>query len=233
MRWSVRWVCSSSRPGERARLLRGSVATAVAAAALAVTPRAARAADTDTSYGRVQGDLGIVVGAGATVADGGPRAEGEMRLRYLETAGVFATYEDGPALRSGAEPRRVFATGLEVRPLFLFRWLKGHETSREFFDLLVDSMGIELGAAFVQPSGTSFQSRPALQAGLMVEVPLFGAASGPWLGIHGGGRWSDGALQDGTTAGPDDRSFYLSFSLAWHQVVLSHVVDVGDRGPLQ
>src|SRR5581483_2354266 len=76
--------------------------------------RSALAADsTDTSYGRVQGDLTVVVGAGATVADGGPRGEAELRLRYLETAGLFASYEDGPLLGSHAEPRRVFASGLE------------------------------------------------------------------------------------------------------------------------
>src|SRR5581483_9916003 len=100
------------------------------------------------------------------------------RLRYLETAGLFASYEDGPLLGSHAEPRRVFASGLEVRPLFLYRWLKGHETSRAALDLFLDSIGIELGAAFQQPAGTSFESRPGLQLGLMLELPLFARASG-------------------------------------------------------
>jgi hypothetical protein len=191
--------------------------------------RRARAGDlTDTSYGRVQGDLAVVVGAGATVADRGPRGEAELRLRYLETAGLFASYEDGVMLGSKAEPQRVLAAGLELRPLFLFRWLKGHETSRAMLDLLVDSIGLELGAAFQQPYGTSFESRPALQLGLMLEVPLFAKASGPWLAFHGGVRWSDNAISGGTIAGPDDRSFYLSITLAWHQVVLSHAIDVGD-----
>jgi hypothetical protein len=189
------------------------------------------AAPPDPSYGRVQGDLAVVVGAGATVADGGPRAEAELRVRYLDTAGAFASYEDAPVLGSGAEPRRVFATGLELRPFFLFRWLKGHETSRAFFDLLVDSIGLELGAAFEQPSGTSFESRPALQLGLMAEVPVFAQATGPWVSFHGGVRWSDAALAGGPTADPDDRSFYLSIVLAWHQVVLTHAIDVGDGPP--
>jgi hypothetical protein len=184
----------------------------------------------DATYGRVQGDLAVVVGAGATVADVGPRGEGELRLRYLDTAGAFASYEDGPLLGSAAEPRRVFAAGLELRPLFLFRWLKGRETSRATLDLVLDSLGFELGAAFQQPAGTSFQSRPALQAGLMVEAPLFGRATGPWLALHGGMRWSDDALSGGSMSGPDEQSFYLSVTIAWHQVVMSHAIDVGDRG---
>src|SRR5579862_655586 len=105
------------------------------AAVAAAGADGARADSTDTSYGRVQGDLTAVVGAGATMGAGGARGEAEVRLRYLETAGLFASYEDGPLLGSQAEPRRVFATGLEVRPLFLFRWLKGRESSRAMLDL--------------------------------------------------------------------------------------------------
>jgi hypothetical protein len=207
-----------------------SAAACLWAAVAAAGAKDALAADsTDTTYGRVQGDLTVVVGAGATVADGGPRGEAELRLRYLETAGVFASYEDTSLLGSQAEPRRVFATGLEVRPLFLFRWLKGYETSRAALDLLLDSIGIELGAMFQQPAGTSFESRPGLQLGLMLELPLFAKATGLWAAVHGGARWSDRALAGGPIDSSDDRSLYLSLTLAWHQVALSSAVDVGDR----
>ena len=224
----MRWGCDGRR-GSRARRV-GRSSTGVL---LSVGPRGGReasAADsTDTSYGRVQGDLTAVVGGGATVAAGGPRGAAEVRLRYLETAGLFGSYEDGPLLGSQAEPRRVIATGLEVRPLFLFRWLKGHETSRAALDLMLDSIGLELGAFFEQPAGTSFESRPGLQLGLMLEFPLLARATGPWAAVHGGVRWSDSALAGGPTDSPDDRSLYLSITLAWHQVVLSGAVDVGDR----
>src|SRR5689334_5367748 len=75
----------------------------------------------DTSYGRIDGDVTLVVGAGAVVAARGPRATAEMRVRYLDTVGAFATYEDGPLVGSETDPRRVFATGLELRPFFLAR----------------------------------------------------------------------------------------------------------------
>jgi hypothetical protein len=63
----------------------------------------------------------------------------------------------------------------------------------------------------------------------MLELPLFARASGVWAAVHGGMRWSDAALAGGPTDSADDRSFYLSLTLAWHQVVLSSAVDVGDR----
>src|ERR1700682_6419524 len=78
----------------------------------------------DTSYGRVAGDVAAALGVGAVVAPRGPRAEAELRLRYLETVGIFATLEDAGILASASEPQRVFVTGLELRPVFLFRWLK-------------------------------------------------------------------------------------------------------------
>lgn len=215
----MRWGCSRS------------AALAGVVAALGLRAGAARADDVDPSHGRVEGDLTLVVGAGAVLAGGGPRAEGELRLRYLETAGLFASYEDGPLVSSSADPRRVLATGLELRPLFLYRWLKGHETRRAWVDLAIDSLGLELGAAWIQPAGTGFASQAAVQAGLGLEVPLLGEASGPWLGLHGGARWSEVALATGTAPTADDREAFLAITLSWHQVVVAHVVDVGDEAP--
>jgi hypothetical protein len=205
---------------------------AVLGASLVLVPRDARAQDTvDPSYGRIEGDLTLVVGAGATVVPSGPRAEGELRLRYLETAGIFAAYEDGPLFGASAEPQRVLVGGVELRPLFLYRWLQGHETSRAWLDLTLDSFGLEMAATWSQPAGGSFASLAGLQAGLGLEVPILPQASGPWIGLHGGLRWSDLALGSGTTSGPDDRSAFLAITLSWHQVVSTHLVDVGDRAP--
>ncbi|MGD0526249.1 MAG: hypothetical protein ABSE49_13945 [Polyangiaceae bacterium] len=211
---------------------RERVASAVLAASLAL-PGAARAQPwrPEPTYGRFQGDVTLVAGLGGVVAARGGRAEAELRVRYLESVGVFATYEDGALVGSAAEPTRVLSTGLELRPLFLFRWLTGREAQRARFDLAVDSLGLELGATFAQPAGTSFGSRAGLQAGLGVEVPLLTRATGPWLGFHAGVRWSDEALATGVVANADDRSGYVAISLAWHQLVVTHVVDEGDEAP--
>jgi hypothetical protein len=186
---------------------------------------------TDGAYGRLQGDLTLVAGVGGVAAPRGPRGEGEFRVRYLESVGVFGSYEDGALFGSGAEPQRVVAAGAEVRPLFLGRWLTGREAHRARFDLVLDSIGLELAAVWSQPADASFAHDVGMQAGLAVEVPIVGEATGPWLGIRGGLRWSEQELGSGHALDADDRGAYLTITMAWHQVVVAHVVDVGDEAP--
>jgi hypothetical protein len=202
---------------------------AIVVAALVLHARAARAASADSAYGRFDGDLSASFGAGVALGARAPRGLLDLRVRYLETAGVFVTYEDG--LGGAAEPSRVLAFGTEVRPLFLGRWLTGYELARGRWDLLLDSFGLELGAAVYQPAGLAFASRPALQAGLGVELPLLADATGPFIGLHGGARWSEAALGGADAATPDDRALFLGVTLAWHQVFVAHLVDEGDRAP--
>jgi hypothetical protein len=195
------------------------------------TTGAVHADDTDTSYGRIEGDISASVGVGATLGPRGPRAAADLRLRYLWTAGLFATYEDGPLFGSTTEPRRAFATGIELRPLFLVRWLQGLETGNGYLDLTIDSLGLELGAVFMEPVGRPFGSRPGLQAGVGLQIPVLPSATGPVLGVHGGARWSDGALAGREVEGPSDRALYLLLTIAWQQAIKAHVVDLGDRAP--
>ncbi len=182
----------------------------------------------DTSYGRIDGDLSASLGLGMTIAPRAPRLQADVRFRYIDTIGVYGTYEEGNVLGLHSEPRRVLATGLELRPLFVARWLQGKEWGVPRLDLAVDSFGLELGAFFAQPVGSSFGTRPGLQAGLGFEVPIFARASGPWIGFHGGARWSDAALGGQPLDGPSDRSLFLSISVAYHVFFGGHVVDVGD-----
>jgi hypothetical protein len=188
-------------------------------------------AEVDTTYGRIDGDLSAVGGLGATVGPRGPRATVDLRFRYVDTVGMFTTYEDAPLVASPADPNRVLAFGAELRPLFLFRWLQGHEFGSPRVDLALDSLGVELGAFFAQPGGGSFGERPGLQLGGGLELPILARASGPWLGIHAGIRWSDAALAGDTLRGPSDRAAFVSFTLAWHQFFGAHAVDMHDRAP--
>src|SRR5258708_32230883 len=99
--------CGRPRARRRGAARVATAALAGAAGFLTSGLRLAFAADAnDTSYGRIDGDVALVVGAGATVADRGPRGEAELRVRYLDTAGgVFPAQGAGP-LRWGAAPRR-------------------------------------------------------------------------------------------------------------------------------
>lgn len=205
---------------------------ALLALSLAAVPTRARADDlTDTSYGRIDSDLSASIGVGSTFGPRGPRAAADVRLRYLWTAGIFGTYEDGPLFSSSSDPRRVLATGIELRPLFLARWLQGWETGNGYVDLTIDSFGLELGVVFTQPAFRGFGSKPGLQAGLGLQIPVVPDATGPVIGVHGGARWSDAALAGRELEGPVDRSLYLLVTLSWQQAFKGHVVGLGDRAP--
>jgi hypothetical protein len=201
----------------------------LACAACVTRARPSRADEqTETSYGRVEGDVTFVVGAGTVVAPRGLRGAAELRARYLDAAGIFATYEDGALFGSGAEPGRVVSAGLEVRPLFLFRWLQGHETGIPRLDLVLDSFGIEMGWALFAPSGEGL-GQSALQVGVGIDVPVTPRATGLWVGLHAGLRWSDATLASGQVENADDRNAYLALTLSWHEVVLTHLVDWKDQ----
>ena len=205
--------------------------SAVALALLVGTTRASAAHRKDGAHGRVEGDLAVEAGVGASFGPRSPRGLADVRFRYLSMAGVFVTYEDGPMFGSRAEPKRALATGLELRPLFLAKWLTGRYSGNPYLDLAIDSIGLELGAVFLQPDGARFGAKPGLQAGLAFELPVFPSASGPFIAVHAGARWSDAALAGGPLAGPADRALYLNVVFAWQQVFGAHVVDMGDRGP--
>ncbi len=169
--------------------MRARLAIAALAALLLVSRGGVAAADErlhgDDTYGRIEGDLSILAGAGVIFGPRAPRIATELRARYLGSVGVFAGYEDGLGVWS-SRPRRVVPLGLEARPVFLGRWLLGKELGVAFVDLLLDSIGVDLGVFFAQPDGGSFASRPGFSAGLGAEVPVFARASGLHLTLRGG-----------------------------------------------
>jgi hypothetical protein len=209
------------------------IASGLLTAAIAVFPRAALAGGevVDASYGRVDGDITLSGGAGCVLTSSGARVQGELRARYLETTGVFVTYEEAQAVGTTSGPQRVLAGGMELRPLFLFRWLQGHEVRVPRLDLAVDSIALELGAILAQPQGGDLVSHAGFEVGLGVEVPILPRVSGPWVGVRGALRWSEAAMGAGIARGAEDRELVVVLTVAWHQVVGIHLVDAGDRAP--
>ncbi len=182
----------------------------------------------DSTYGRVEGDFTLAFGLGATLTPRGGSGAIDFRARYLDTAGVYVSYDEG--FGGPAEPTRVLTTGIELRPNFLSRWLTDSELGIPYLDLFIDSFALELGAAIVQPKMGDFGDRIGLQAGLGLEFPILPRASGPWIGFHGGIRFSDKGLSRELQT-PLEQSAYLTITIAWHQVVRAHAVDLGDRIP--
>jgi hypothetical protein len=192
-------------------------------------PGLARADDTGGTYGRIEGDLTVAASVGATVTPDGTRGALDARVRYLDTAGLFATYEDG--FGTSTDPTRVFVSGLELRPMFLGRWLLNMESGRPYADLILDSIGLDLGLLMVQPKGGSMSGLPGLQVGLSAEVPIFPRASGPWVRVHGGMRFDESTVVYGTNAATWGHAPFLTITLGWHQVLATHIVDIGDTPP--
>jgi hypothetical protein len=207
------------------------ITAALVGTALSLVGQARAEGSDDGAHGRVDGDVTLAPGVGAVVASGGPRAEGELRLRYLETVGAFATYEGVVPLGASEEPHRVLAGGLELRPLFFYRWLRGLETRRSFADLTLDSLGLELGPFLESSSRETSGWQPGLQLGLGIEMPVQSRATGVWIALHGALRWSQRAMALGSVSGPEDRALILTLTLSWHQAVTLHWVDVSDEAP--
>lgn len=168
--------------------------------------------DIDAAYGRLDGDLAIAASAGVAAGAPGARFAGDLRLRYLQTAGLFGTVEAG-------DERRVLATGIEVRPLFVSRWALGREIGRPRLDMVIDSAALELGVAFLHPG-----SQRALQAGIGLELPLFEDATGPFFGLHAGVRWTEESL-----AGQSAGTGFVALTVGWQQVFTGHLIDYGER----
>ncbi|AKF09182.1 hypothetical protein [Sandaracinus amylolyticus] len=141
------------------------------ALACLLAPAIARADEGDTVYGRLSGDLVLSagIGGGMVVNDRvGPEITGtttiELRARLLDSGGLVIA----PEWRPEGDDRVI--VGVDVRPLFLLRFLMNMQSGDAWLDLFVDSIGIDLGVA-IGPFDDDVGVATAL--GLGVDVPLF------------------------------------------------------------
>ncbi|HEY2369903.1 MAG TPA: hypothetical protein VGH87_26065 [Polyangiaceae bacterium] len=180
----------------------------------------------DTSYGRLDGDSAIAFSAGAAFDVRGVRASLDVRYRYLHSAGIFVTYEEG--FGAGAEPLRLIVSGFELRPLFLARFLQNKELGAPRVDLLIDSIALELGAFVAQPAFGSFGDSAGLSFGLAAELPFLPRAASPFIAVRAAFRWSREALSAADSSTVDVRAFVLTVAFGYQAVFGTHVIDVGD-----
>lgn len=142
--------------------------------ALVLSPVGKAAADDgagDGLYGRFDGDVWFSVAAGGGAVFGGGTTNGagtlELRARYLDSVGPFV-FVQGDGLFAGRTAWRV-GGGLELRPLFLARFLTANSIGSEWIDVFLDSFGLELGVVAL-----TLEQRPraALVLGSGLDVPL-------------------------------------------------------------
>jgi hypothetical protein len=142
-------------------------------------PAAASADESeDGLYGRWDEDLVLAIGAGggATFASGAADAVavGDVRLRFLGAAGPVVSAAWAP------DAQQHLFVGAELRPLFPALFLLDLSTNRQFVDLLLQSISVELGAAFLLDGHGS----TGFGVGLAIDVPLVYPtlfAHGLWL----------------------------------------------------
>jgi len=144
------------------------VSRSAAALLLALLLGPAGAAAQDGAYGRLDGDLTLegALGGGATreADEWSGAALAELRMRYLDVAGVMVGGEWRP---DGASRLLLMA---DVRPLFLARFLTNASLNDRYWDVWLDSFGIDLGVAFAPLDG---DVGAALAVGFGFDVPLW------------------------------------------------------------
>jgi hypothetical protein len=203
-----------------------SIAFLVLAARL-LTAAAATADATDGTYGRLDGDLDISVGAGVAFAPTGPSIAGLGRAMYLETAGLYLGYSD--ALGADRTVLRSASFGVGLRPLFLPRWGFDLEKGPATLDLALDALTLDVGAVFGAYLDVAPSTAPGVEIALGTEVPLAAQAAGPWIGVRGALQWRSDELARTTEPSLPSTRVSAAITLSWHAIVNAHIVDARDR----
>lgn len=133
------------------------------------SPAAAQARD--GVYGRLRGDLSLsaeVLGGGVEAGAWSGAGSVALRARALDMVGVVFGYDRA---FSGARYDYAFAA-VDFRPAFFARWSYDLERGPGWLDLFVDSIGLELGAAWLRP-GSSDASGVGFVVGGGADLPVY------------------------------------------------------------
>ena len=115
----------------------------------------------------------LSLGGGGAIALGSQESAGalvvEARARIIDTAGPLLSYRWSP--RFGGH----LFLGAEIRPLWPALFLLDLSTHNEWFDLFLQSIGLEIGAVFLplgQPQKTDLERHVAFGVGVAASLPL-------------------------------------------------------------
>ncbi len=130
-----------------------------------------RAQSVDGVYGRLGGDLVLSVeahgGVVSTATQSLPAAGAVLRARTLDMTGLALGYDRA----LGGSRYDVLWAAIDLRPAFLARWVSDLQHGPRWLDLMLDSLGVELGAAWMRPGSEGPQGFGMVFGG-GVELPL-------------------------------------------------------------
>jgi hypothetical protein len=222
------WRCSAAVSFAWAAWSTSAGAEPVERAASPIESRASARIGSDGLYGRFEGDLDLSLATGVELLRNGPGAAASFRAFYLETAGLYVTYASSFGNRSAVPPRSL-GVGVGLRPFFIPRWGNDLDRGPAIVDLTLDATTFDVGVLWAADQAGSFTQAAGIELGVGTEVPLTGQAAGPWLGVRGALRWRGSELAASDSSDPGNLGPAVFFTLAWHVLVNTHIVDVGDR----
>lgn len=164
----------------------------------------------DGVYGRFSGDTDISLKLGGMVLGSGLAGSVGASMHYYSLLGVTGDYSEG--LVADSLHARSASVGMELRPLFLPRWVLGLERGPAWLDLALDSAAFGFGAYFTDAEDEGRGSRGAWLS-LGGGAPLWGEASGPWVELRALRRFPD------PVARAAEAHNALFVYLSWHHVL--------------
>lgn len=193
------------------------IASLLVVGLLGMAVPSARADDGDGLYRRFDGDFTLSAGAGGGVVTASRmNARGavwaDFRARYLDTAGLYLAPEWRP------DAFGVLGVGVDLRPLFPALFLLDASTGSAWLDLLLGSVGVDLGVALLPLDD---DVRAALAVGFGFDVPLLlpeALAHGVYLRLSARHLYSGAGDQGGSAAGLAEWTFGATLSVrfaAW------------------
>ncbi|MBM4358269.1 MAG: hypothetical protein FJ096_09175 [Deltaproteobacteria bacterium] len=197
--------------------------TLVASGACVLVFTLASSARADGAYGRLDGDLAVALDAGLSAGGQGAGFAARARASYLSMAGIYLGFEEGLGLPEQSLERRM-AGGVEVRPLFVARFLSDLERGPALLDLWLDSTGLDVGAhvTWLSPAVCAAGCRSdGLELAAHTALPLVARASSPFVGLRVGVRL---ALDSSAPVVENATQGFVALSLGYQHVLRTGLV---------